>query len=59
MKTRDLNDVKCIKDEDQNVQYKIRLKRWKNYFNKLLNESNTKDWSVLSKPIGDRNFRVI
>lgn len=49
----------ALKMKIKMCQYKNRLKRWKNYFNKLLNESNTKDWSVLGKPIGDRNFRVI
>ena len=39
-KTRDLDQVKCIKDEERNVLVADGdiKERWKNYFHKLFNE---------------------
>jgi hypothetical protein len=58
MKTRDLNGVKCIKDEDQRVLVKEEQikERWKSYFDKLFNGSDTKDWSELSNPIEEQQY---
>ena len=61
MKTRNINGVKCIKDEYQRVLVKEEhiKKRWKSYFDKLFNGNNTKYWSKLSNPIEDRNCRFV
>ena len=39
-KTRDLNQVKCIKDENQNVLVNegVIKERWNEYFTKLFND---------------------
>ena len=41
-KTRDFNQVKCIKSEDSKILVKDKeiKERWKNYFEKLLNEEH-------------------
>lgn len=44
-RTKDLNQVKCIKDEDEKVLVKEEeiKERWKSYFYKLFNESSSSD----------------
>ena len=44
-RTKDLNQVKCIKDEDENVLVKDEeiKERWKSYFYKLFNDSSSSD----------------
>ena len=44
-KSRDLNHVKCIKSNNQNVLMKDNniKERWKEYFKKLLNEDYIRD----------------
>ncbi len=61
MKTRDLNYTKCILDDDQRILVKEEKiwKKWKSYFEKLFNESDTKDWKKLSNPIENRNHRFV
>ena len=58
---KNLNGVKCIKDEDQRVLIKEEQikERWKSYFDKLSHGSYTKDWRELSNPIEDRNRRFV
>jgi len=48
-KTRDLNQVKCIKGEDAKVLVKDEeiKERWKFYFEKLLNENNVGGFEVV------------
>ncbi|GMP25038.1 hypothetical protein CsSME_00002089 [Camellia sinensis var. sinensis] len=70
-KTRDFNQVKCIKSEDSKVLVKDDeiKERWKNYFEKLLNEehgSTTIREEIISNTINQdyrffrriRNFKV-
>jgi uncharacterized protein (DUF608 family) len=51
MKTRDLNCVKCIKNEDKLMLVKEEevKERRKCYFDKLFNGRHTTNWSGLSK----------
>lgn len=44
-RARDLDQVKCIKDEDNKVRVEETLirRRWQSYFHKLLNEERDKD----------------
>ena len=57
MKTRGLNGLWCIKDEDQRVLVKEEHnnKKWKSYFDKLFNGNDMKDWSDLDNPMKDGN----
>ena len=53
-KTRDLNQVKCIKDENQNVLVNEGAikERWKEYFAKLFNDGGDTrvGWDILVTP---------
>ena len=60
MKTRGLNGLWCIKDEDQRVLVKEHnKKKWKSYFDKLFNGSNMKHWSDLDNPMENGNHRFV
>ena len=43
-KTRDLTNIRCIKNEDGRIltQDEEILNRWMEYFSRLLNETNTR-----------------
>jgi len=49
-KTRDLCIVRCVKDEDQKVLVRDEeiKKRWREYFDKLFNDSSTQDLDDLT-----------
>ena len=60
MKTRDLNGVQCIKNEDQRVLVKVSNKReMEKLFDELFNGNSVKDWSDLGSPMEDRNYRFV
>ena len=40
---KDVQHVRVIKDENGNVMVKAVLKRWKEYFEKLINEENNRE----------------
>ena len=44
-KTRDLCTVRCVKDEDQKVlvRNEKNQERWREYFDRLFNDSSTQD----------------
>lgn len=48
MKTRDLNDVRCIQNKDQRVLVEEEQieKRLKSYFDKLFNKNTMRYWSL-------------
>ena len=56
LKTREINSIKCIKDEDQRALIKeVEIKdRWKSYFDIIFNGSHTRNWSKLCSPNKDR-----
>jgi len=56
-KTRDLNQVKCIKDEDDRILVKdAEIKsRWREYFNKLFNGEDNSTSIELDDPFDDTN----
>ncbi|PWZ15356.1 LINE-1 retrotransposable element ORF2 protein [Zea mays] len=56
-KTRDINQVKCIKDEANQLLVKNEeiKNRWKEYFNKLFNEGNESSTIELDEPFDDNN----
>ncbi|AQK72942.1 Retrovirus-related Pol polyprotein LINE-1 [Zea mays] len=56
-KTRDVNQVKCIKDEanQQLVKNEEIKNRWKEYFNKLFNGGNESSTIELDEPFDDNN----
>ena len=49
-KTRDLCNVRCVKDEDQKVLVRDEeiKERWREYFDKLFNGSSTQDLDDLT-----------
>jgi hypothetical protein len=55
-KTREINSIKCIIDEDQRALIKeVEIKdRWKSYFDIIFNGSHTRNWSKLCSPNKDR-----
>ncbi|ONM02098.1 Retrovirus-related Pol polyprotein LINE-1 [Zea mays] len=56
-KTRDVNQVKCIKDEANQLLVKSEeiKNRWKEYFNKLFNGGNESATIELDEPFDDNN----
>ncbi|ONM31096.1 hypothetical protein ZEAMMB73_Zm00001d040307 [Zea mays] len=56
-KTRDVNQVKCIKDEANQllVKNEVIKNRWKEYFNKLFNGENESPTIELDEPFDDNN----
>ncbi|AQL05851.1 Retrovirus-related Pol polyprotein LINE-1 [Zea mays] len=56
-KTRDVNQVKCIKDEANQLLVKNEeiKNRWKEYFNKLFNGGNESATIELDEPFDDNN----
>ncbi|AQK73740.1 Retrovirus-related Pol polyprotein LINE-1 [Zea mays] len=56
-KTRDVNQVKCIKDEANQLLVKNEeiKNRWKEYFNKLFNGGNESSTIELDEPFDDNN----
>jgi hypothetical protein len=56
-KTRDVNQVKCIKDEANHLLVKNEeiKSRWKEYFNKLFNGGNESPTIELDEPFDDNN----
>jgi hypothetical protein len=56
-KTRDVNQVKCIKDEANQLLVKNEeiKNRWKEYFNKLFNGGNESSTIELNEPFDDNN----
>jgi hypothetical protein len=56
-KSRDLGMVRCIKDETQRVLVKDEeiKERWKDYFDKLFNESHAQDLGDFSIPFHEMN----
>ncbi|AQL05931.1 Retrovirus-related Pol polyprotein LINE-1 [Zea mays] len=56
-KTRDVNQVKCIKDESNQLLVKNEeiKNRWKEYFNKLFNGGNESSTIELDEPFDDNN----
>jgi hypothetical protein len=56
-KTRDINQVKCIKDEANQLLVKNEeiKNRWKEYFNKLFNGGNESSTIELDEPFDDNN----
>ena len=56
-KTRDVNQVKCIKDEANQLLVKSEeiKNRWKEYFNKLFNGGNESSTIELDEPFDDNN----
>ncbi|AQL08719.1 Retrovirus-related Pol polyprotein LINE-1 [Zea mays] len=56
-KTKDVNQVKCIKDEANQLLVKNEdiKNRWKEYFNKLFNGGNESSTIELDEPFDDNN----
>jgi DNA anti-recombination protein RmuC len=60
-KTRDVNQVKCIKDEANQLLVKNeKIKnRWKEYFYKLFNGGNESSTIELDEPFDDNNIGFV
>jgi len=60
-KTRDLNQIKCIKDENNNILVKTEdiKKRWREYFDKLFNGGNDSDTFELEDTIEESNRQFV
>jgi hypothetical protein len=58
-KTKDFNQVKCIKDEAK-IQKDDEIKnRWREYFDKLFNEESEKTAIELDNSFDDTNRRFV
>ena len=60
-KTRDLYTVRCVKDEDQKVLIRDEeiKERWREYFDKLFNDSSTQDLDDLTIQCQDMNHNYM
>ena len=60
-KTRDFNQVKCIKDEREHLLVKgdVIRHRWQEYFDKLFNDENKDTTFQLDDSFDDTNMRFV
>jgi hypothetical protein len=60
-KTRDINQIKCIKDEADRLLVKDKeiKDKWREYFDKLFNGENESSTLVLDDSFNDTNRRFV